>query len=1104
MAADLTRIKQHIQNFAFKDLFLDELGWDDHGQALSIQVDGESFRLSAIAQKRGMIAFLCQIPQEVDFPLYQLRRKIESKVVKSAREHMIVFTDTANTRQVWQWVKREPGKPSACREHQFYKGQSGEALAQKLQSIVFNLAEEENLTLVDVFMRVQSGLDVEKITKRFYERFKKEHDAFLKLITGIPDDDFHQWYASVMLNRLMFIYFLQKKGFLDRDENYLRVKLALMKQKGKDLYYNQFLCPLFFDGFAKPENQRSQKNQKLLGNVPYLNGGIFQKHQIEQHHGKTIEVPDKAFEKLFDFFDAYHWHLDERPMRADNEINPDVLGYIFEKYINQKQMGAYYTKEDITEYISRNTIVPRLVDMAREKCKVAFEGDQSVWNLLRTDPDRYFFDAVKKGVNKDLPKYIADGTDNVAKRTRWNEPAAEDLALPTEVWRETIARRQRYEEVRAKLTKGELRSINDLITYNLDIRQFAQDVIEKCEGPELLRAVWRAIVGRIPEKSNEKFQQGISILDPTCGSGAFLFAALNVLEPLYEACLDRMQAFIAELENNGSKGTEKYSDFKKILAEVGQHHNPKYFIYKSIIINNLFGVDIMEEAVEICKLRLFLKLVAQIENADDLEPLPDIDFNIRAGNTLVGFASLDEVKKSMEGDWIKQQALPEIEEKAEDVDRLYQRFRQMQIKEHMDSAAFAEHKLVLETRLSELEDELNEYLADRYVIKPSKKKEYEAWRNSYHPFHWLIDFYGIMSKGGFDVIIGNPPYVEYSKIRKQYEIQGYSTEPCGNLYAYVLERCVSLQIISGRMGMIVQLPIVCTDRMKPLQKAMFDVNSDMWFSNFDDRPARLFDGLEHIRATIILTCKRCGPDTNIFSTNYNRWYSDIRPVLFDLLQYVSNDKTLIDGAIPKIGNSLAKSIYERINFKTQFSDYFSSNSNRHVYFHNAPQYWTRAMDFVPYFWNERDGEKMSTQVKVLPMRHKEDVPVGVCVLNSSLFYWWFLIHSDCRHLNMREIERFPINLGEMPSRLKDTLKKINVDLMADYKDNAERKECSYKTTGKVIYDEFKPNKSKSIFDQIDNILSEHYGFTNEELDFIINYDIKYRMGKELNSDEDED
>ena len=68
----------------------------------------------------------------------------------------------------------------------------------------------------------------------------------------------------------------------------------------------------------------------------------------------------------------------------------------------------------------------------------------------------------------------------------WNTPADPDYALPTEIWREVVARRQRYETVRAKLANGEIKNINELITYNLNIRQFAQDVIENCEGTELL------------------------------------------------------------------------------------------------------------------------------------------------------------------------------------------------------------------------------------------------------------------------------------------------------------------------------------------------------------------------------------------------------------------------------------------------------------------------------------------------------------------------------------------------------------------------------------------------------------------------------------------
>ena len=120
------------------------------------------------------------------------------------------------------------------------------------------------------------------------------------------------------------------------------------------------------------------------------------------------------------------------------------------------------------------------------------------------------------------------------------------------------------------------------------------------KAPELLRAFWKAITE-------------VTILDPTCGSGAFLFAALNILEPLYEACLDRMQVFLDEVGVvSESRPPRRYRDFRELLDRIDEHPNRKYFILKSIIINNLYGVDIMDEAIEICKLRLFLKMVAQI------------------------------------------------------------------------------------------------------------------------------------------------------------------------------------------------------------------------------------------------------------------------------------------------------------------------------------------------------------------------------------------------------------------------------------------------------------------------------------------------------------
>jgi len=159
------------------------------------------------------------------------------------------------------------------------------------------------------------------------------------------------------------------------------------------------------------------------------------------------------------------------------------------------------------------------------------------------------------------------------------------------------------------------------------------------------------------------------------------------------------------------------------------------------------------------------------------------------------------------------------------------------------------------------------------------------------------------------------------------------------------------------------------------------------------------------------------------------------------------------------------------------------------------------MDFVPYFWNERDGEQVSSHLKTLKAKSSSDQQVIIGLINSSLFYWWFVLLSNCRDFNLREIENFPIGLDVMSNEIKEKLALLTDKLMLDLQKNAYRKTAFYKATGKVEYDEFYPRLSKPIIDKIDRVLAEHYGFTDEELDFIINYDIKYRMGDSLEGEE---
>jgi hypothetical protein len=1065
MPLNAERVRQRLGDFALEPLFIEELGWDRYPGRLDVSVDGETYTLRGIAEKRGMVAFALEAAK-TQLPAYPLRRKIERLAARSVHEHLIVYIDGERTTQIWQWVGRESGRATP-REHIFQHGQSGKALIQKLDRLVFTLDEEPNLTIIDVTQRARAAFDVERVTRRFYDRFKAEHEAFLGFITGLKGQADLEWYASVMLNRLMFVYFIQRKGFLDRDRDYLRNRLRrLQNDAGPDqfhTFYRHFLLRLFHEGLGS--RQRTSELDTLLGQVPYLNGGLFDVHELERAY-PNIQIPDEAFERLFDFFDAYQWHLDDRPLRQDNEVNPDVLGYIFEKYVNQKQMGAYYTKEDITEYITSNTLLPRLF----EKLAAGTEFDLDVLaRLLATEPDRYIHPPLRHGAELDLPAEIAAGVEDPTRRDSWNSPAPQPFALPTETWREVVARRKHYAELRDRLAACRVDEASELVALNINLRRLAEDTIEGCDSPHLLLGIFRTL-------------ESLSVLDPTCGSGAFLFAALNILEPLYEAALERMEAFVVDADAD-----EEDAEFAAITERVNAHPNPTFFVLKTIVVNNLYGVDIMEEAIEICKLRLFLRLVSQIDRVEHLEPLPDIDFNVRGGNTLIGFSSLADLRTALSSTLDLEQTAGRVEEATAQVDEAFARFRGLQLGDIATDGEVVAAKRALRERLQALRAELDAYLAAQWGRSGSDEGEYRAWCETHLPFHWFVEFHEIMSGEGFDAVIGNPPFVEYSKVRDQYTVRGFETLPCNNLYAFVLERSLQLTGGHGRMGMISPLSLVCTARMAPMRQVLH--GRDLHIPSFDIRPNPLFEGVTQRLCFVFAAGASDGVQT--WAAGYRRWLSPERPTLLPTEHYtVVDDRRDKAAPLPKFSVDLEKSI--RAKLGTGSLEMLVERAAEPIYIHRIVRYFVKALDFVPVFIDAEGSRGRSEDYK--EFRFKGDVkPFVLALLNSSLFYWFWRAYSDGFHCGYGDVYLFPHEhiegvptqrFGDLSARLMDALRANSADKTISTK------------RGPIRYQEFYAKPVKPLLDEIDEALAEHYGLSGEELDFIVSYDLKYRIGSD--------
>ncbi len=490
----------------------------------------------------------------------------------------------------------------------------------------------------DIRAALDRAFDVEPVAKRFFDEYKRIFDDAEARISGFADDEIEprRQFVQTLFNRLMFVYFLSRKGWLRLDEetDYLN---ALLRDYESDEHASNFfrdrLTHLFFDGLNNPDSR----------DVPFLNGGLFERTELDRR--PDVTVPDDAIKPLLrNLFDRFNFTvMESTPFDIEVAVDPEMLGKVFEELVTGRHAsGAYYTPRPVVAFM----------------CREALKG------YLET-----------KAPQLD-PQTIAAFVDR----------------------REITA------------------------------------------------------IGYVPAFTLAEALENVSVVDPACGSGAYL---LGMMQELVE--------------------------LRDVLFNVTKDPRSLYELKLHIIERNLYGADIDPFAVNIAMLRLWLSLAIEYEG-DQPEPLPNLDFKIVQGDSLLGPDPSQiafDCQIAFDPHTIRQSGLAECK-------RAYLQ------------AQIAEEKARLRQRIADAEASIGD------ALTAAQQAEAEL--------DWRIRFAEVVGDGGFDIAIGNPPYAQIRKGVYSAECYPYSEgmdKGKQNLYKLFVERSYQLCKPGGVATFIVQSSLMC-------------------------------------------------------------------------------------------------------------------------------------------------------------------------------------------------------------------------------------------------------------------------------------------------------
>jgi SAM-dependent methyltransferase len=376
----------------------------------------------------------------------------------------------------------------------------------------------------------------------------------------------------------------------------------------------------------------------------------------------------------------------------------------------------------------------------------------------------------------------------------------------------------------------------------------------------------------------------VRVLDPACGSGHFLTGTLSKILQIKENLL------------------------RIIGADVDRCK-----LKKDIVSKNLFGIDIDENAVEIAKLRLWLSIIQDVESSTHIETLPNIDFNIFTGNSLIGWlnenlvthpldnlledSSINEKLSNLRN--YSREAIQEVEAllSTSTLENIVRAYRKLVAIYTLESG---EKAVEIRNILAEIRERLYEVINQSYInflhedghFDTQKLRDISENLKSLTPFHWKIDFQNVLLDGGFDVVVGNPPYGNILKEIEKKIMFYFRTINANEIAANFIERIFSTIKENGFIGLVLANSIAINASTSSARILIRQNMATSKMALFGTRPAKLFKGVE-IRAMVFLGEKdKPENEGTILTTEAIKFNSEQRSSLLENLSFENTEGKL--------------------------------------------------------------------------------------------------------------------------------------------------------------------------------------------------------------------